>query len=752
MKHIATLTTHAALNYGAVLQAYALHKYIGDLGCKCEVLNYVPEHVERSYELLSVPKNPKGAALSAFQLINYSKRKLRKERFAAFRKEYLCLSGEKIKTHKKLVEETDRYDLVVCGSDQIWSPVLHGFDEAYFLSFPNVKTRRISYAASFGQDIIDDKHMAEIKRRLAGFSDFACREKSAEKIISELTGKEPYPVLDPVFLIEPSEWLKIAKPVNKKSPFNLAYFLSNPGNSPHVFKKHSEKSGRRVLSIGFSPRDFKYGTDCDYSLGPCEFIDAIASADFVLTNSFHCTAFAILFGKNFYTRISESKNSRNDRMITLLKELGLEDRVYTDSRAEELDFDKKIDYEAVNARLEEKKKASKAYLTDIISNLATEEKFRITEGDCCACGACLCACPKEAIKIEKNENGFYYPYINEESCIRCGKCRTVCPVNNRPKGESWENGEYHALWSNNRIERSEGSSGGAFGLIADDVISQGGVVFGAAYSEDFRSVYQTSTEKVSLKDLKKSKYVESYTGDVFLQVKNELEKGRPVFYCGTSCQIDGLMSFLGKSYTNLITCDFLCHGVPSAGIYTKYIDNLESKYGKIKSIDFRSKAFGWKAYCTKAEFESGKTYLKTLFRDPYLRLFFENNILRDSCYGCKRLDNSNADLTIGDFWRVCDTDIPDTNEGISLVCAHTAKGREVTEKLIASGRCEVHRLEKSSCSYAYNKNLRKPQSRNSGLKKAVGCTDLFEMKISGKKKVKGYLYLARAVLDKVQTK
>lgn len=752
MKHIATLTTHAALNYGAVLQAYALHKYIGDSGCKCDVLNYVPEHVYKSYALVTLPKTPQGAFLSLFQLINHSKRKLRKEKFEAFREEYLSLSGEKIKTHKKLIEESNRYDLIVCGSDQIWNPKLHGFDEAYFLSFSNVETNKISYAASFGQDIINDKYKTEIKRRLEGFSAFGCRENSAKNIIKELTGKEAASVLDPVFLIEPSEWLQLAKPLNRNKSYTLAYFLSNPGNSPTALKNFSQKNNKKVLSIGFSPRDFKYGIECDYSIGPREFIDAIASADFILTNSFHCTAFAILFGKDFYTRVSESKDSRNDRMITLLKELGLEDRIYTDSQADTLDFDKKINYTAVKARLEEKKEISKAYLNDIINNLATEENFRITEGDCCACGACMSVCPKEAIKIEKNTDGFYFPHINKNLCVKCGKCKMVCPVNNRCKGESWENGDYYALWAKDNVKRSEGSSGGAFGLFADDVINQGGVVFGAAYSEDFKSVYQTSTENVTLKALKKSKYVESYTGRVFVQVKNELEKGRKVLYCGTSCQIDGLMNFLNKNYPNLITCDFLCHGVPSAGIYEKYIDNLESRYGKIKSFDFRSKAFGWKAYCSKAEFESGKKYLKTRYQDPYLRLFFENNVLRDSCYTCKRLDNSNADLTIGDFWRVRDTDISDTNEGISLVGAHTDKGKEILKSLYDSKKCEFYRLEKSSYSYAYNKNVRKPQDRNSKLNKVVGCPDLFKIETSGKTKIKGYLYLMKSINDKMHIK
>lgn len=387
-----------------------------------------------------------------------------------------------------------------------------------------------------------------------------------------------------------------------------------------------------------------------------------------------------------------------------------------------------------------------------MKHIANKESFVITDGDCCACGACMSICPKQAVHIKKDENGFYQPYIKSDLCVECGKCRIVCPVNSRREGENWENGEYYALWTNEKQQRFAGSSGGAFGMLADAVISQGGAVFGAAYSEDFKSVYQTSTDNVTLSALKKSKYVESYTGTVFNEVKSALDSGRQVLYCGTSCQIDGLMNYLGKGYDNLLTCDFLCHGVPSAGVYEKYIKNLESRHGKVSGVDFRSKAYGWKAYCMKAEFENGKTYLKTRFQDPYLRMFFENNVLRDSCFSCRRLDNSNADITLGDFWQVGKTSIADTNEGISLVGAHTEKGKKRIADLVASDLCIAHKLEKENYSYAYGRKMKKPANRNGELQRVAECADLFDRPISIKTKIKGCFYWGKAVLEKMQTK
>ena len=370
MKHIGTITTHAALNYGAVLQAYALRKYVEEQGYDCNVINYIPGHVDKSYKLISIPKSPKGLVLSTFQAINYSQRKKIKKRFESFREEFIKVSGERIKTHGDLVDTVNKYDLIICGSDQIWSPVLHDFDEGYFLSFPEVKIRRVSYAASFGQDVVDEKFIPELKRRLTCFTDFACREYTAQKLVKRLTDKDAEMVLDPVFLLDNVEWEKIMDPRKTSEPYNLIYFLSNPGQSPFAIKKYAESNNSEVISIGFSPRDFKYGINCNYSLGPREFLSAIASADFVLTNSFHCTAFAILMKKNFYTRISSSKDSRNNRMISLLTDLGLEDRLYVDKDADKLDFNKSIDYEKVQIKLNERIDASKRYIDRILSEVA----------------------------------------------------------------------------------------------------------------------------------------------------------------------------------------------------------------------------------------------------------------------------------------------------------------------------------------------------------------------------------------------
>lgn len=363
MKEIATLTTHGADNYGAILQAHALRRYIEGMGYECRILNYIPEYTVEEYRLIRTPKNLRWVIYAAYQVIHYNKRKKRKDRFAAFRDQYMALSGDVIKKVDDLVQIANEYDTVVIGSDQIWNPRIHDADEAYFLSFPDVATRKISYAASFGQDSIDETFKPEMARRLRGFSEFACREHSGIQIIKELTGKEASFVLDPIFLIDVEEWTKLALAPNDTAHYDMLYFLSDPGKSPYALKKYSERRGNTTLSIGFSPYDCRYRVTCNYTLGPREFLGAIKNADCIITNSFHCTAFAILFEKRFFVRLQSGKDARNDRMLSLLTELGLEDRTYFDKNAEKLDFDKEIDYKAAKEKLNALIRQSKGYLS-----------------------------------------------------------------------------------------------------------------------------------------------------------------------------------------------------------------------------------------------------------------------------------------------------------------------------------------------------------------------------------------------------
>ncbi len=301
---------------------------------------------------------------------------------------------------------------------------------------------------------------------------------------------------------------------------------------------------------------------------------------------------------------------------------------------------------------------------------------------CTGCGACASVCPCNAISMKPDMEGFYYPHIVTEKCTNCRLCEKICPALKK-NGTTFEQSTFFALWTNDKKERIAASSGGAFGEIAKWVLENDGIVFGAAFSDDYKSLSHISTDEIHLDRLKKSKYIESDMNFTIKRIKEELEKGRWVFFCGTPCQAMGVRSVCTSNDDKLIVADFLCHGVPSQKAYRKYISELEEKYkSKVQEVSFRSKKLGWKAYCMFITFENGKKYFKTAIEDPFYKLFLRRLTLRNSCYGCTRAEESVADITLGDFWGITNTaGIVDTDEGISLVLVHNEKGKQIIDEI-----------------------------------------------------------------------
>ena len=182
-------------------------------------------------------------------------------------------------------------------------------------------------------------------------------------------------------------------------------------------------------------------------------------------------------------------------------------------------------------------------------------------------------------------------------------------------------------------------------------------------------------------------------------IKQELDKGRWVLFCGTPCQAMGVRSVFKNKYDRLIIVDFLCYGVPSQKAYQKYIAELEEKYkSRVREVSFRSKKLGWKTYCMYITFENGKKYFKLSGEDPFYRLFFSNISMRDTCYTCDRVNKSEADITLGDFWGVTEIkDFVDTDEGISLISIHNSVGKKILDMI--KGNLEITQISKENVAY-----------------------------------------------------
>lgn len=315
---------------------------------------------------------------------------------------------------------------------------------------------------------------------------------------------------------------------------------------------------------------------------------------------------------------------------------------------------------------------------------------------CANCGACYNICPQKAIAVDSSEF-FYKPTVNKQLCTDCGLCIDVCPVNNDIKAN--EPISAFGGWCKDKNIVLNSSSGGVFYGLAKKIIEENGVVYGASYSDDNKSVVFKSTDETKLENLLKSKYVESMVGLSFNSIKKNLESGRKVLFCGTPCQVTGLKSFLRKKYDNLITCDFACGGLPSHNIYRNYLTSMEQRYGSsIVKVDFRPKTYGWKRYAVKYDFENDKQINRLGTEDKYLKCFlYGKYTVRDYCLECKFSDCHSSDLTIADFWLHNKISSLQNENGISLILCNTDAGNRIVDSI--KDEYYLNELDLSDASY-----------------------------------------------------
>lgn len=274
--------------------------------------------------------------------------------------------------------------------------------------------------------------------------------------------------------------------------------------------------------------------------------------------------------------------------------------------------------------------------------------------------------------------GFLYPLVDEACCTDCGLCQQACPVIDRATGDGVPIS--HACRAVDEGIRGSSSSGGVFTLVAQKTLDDGGVVFGAALTDDLRVVHEYVETTEGLTRLRGSKYVQSAMGRSYWTVKALLGEGRPVLFSGTPCQVSGLKSYLGGSLSNLLCIDFVCHGVPSPRVWSLYVQFQEKQHGsRIHEVSFRNKAEGWRRYSIRLKFDDGTEYRGMPTLDPYMRAYLGDICLRPSCYACKFKGLSrDSDITLADFWGI-ERVLPgmDDDRGTSLVLVNSEAGQDV---------------------------------------------------------------------------
>ena len=312
---------------------------------------------------------------------------------------------------------------------------------------------------------------------------------------------------------------------------------------------------------------------------------------------------------------------------------------------------------------------------------------------CTGCSGCYSVCPKKAIEMVSDDEGFLYPTINERTCVECGLCRRTCPVNapEELKCDPAEHKAFAYICGDDAV-RGSCSSGGAFASMAAIVLSKGGIVYGVEYGPDFIVRHARYTTLEGAKACRTSKYVQSFKGNAFSSVLEDLRGGKTVLFSGVPCEIAGLKSFIrgksGASSGYLYLCDLLCHGAASPLLFSEHVRFLESRHGELASYNFRYKRAGanWHLHESLAATRTGEYTGRdvTAFQDCFDATYAN----RPSCGQCKFKSMGRVgDVTLADYWGVEKWHPElDDDKGVSLLLANTAAGRDLAHRLGEHGR------------------------------------------------------------------
>lgn len=359
---IGILTFQDSANYGALLQAYALQKFLETLEYRVEIINY--QSPKRKYCRQTFFKRIR-SILWKNTFYKIIKDKERQKKTDYFRNTYLNLSKQLYLDKKALYLCNDLYDAFIVGSDQVWNSHNTNGDSSYYLDFVLNSKKKIAYAPSFGRTQISDSEKIELGKNLKDFTAISTREKSGAKILETILQQDISIMIDPVFLLSRSQWNRLINFYTCKAPYILCYFM--PGNKiierkiESIAEQLRETTGYEIINVGKKDyaRIFYRTSDC-FGNGPLEFISLIKNAKFVITNSFHGTAFSIIYHKIFWVPVFKEMDGGgvfNTRILEMLDYFSLSDRAI-DVNERNVDYTsiiskgEEIDNKIVKSRIE----------------------------------------------------------------------------------------------------------------------------------------------------------------------------------------------------------------------------------------------------------------------------------------------------------------------------------------------------------------------------------------------------------------
>ena len=720
-------------NYGSILQAYALQKALRNQGYQTENIDYAPSTVKKVENLI---KNKNSLKLFLEKWDDYCAKKVagsprelseKQKKFEDFRENYINIT-RRYSSPKEVATIDGEYDAYICGSDQIWSPVL--LNPVFYFDFLSDTERKIAYACSFGVSSIKGKKATKITNYLNRFDYISVRESSGCEIVKNLIGKVVPVMPDPTLLLQRTDWDKVSKYNLNLNKYIFCYFLSWNEDYWKYVENVSQQLGYQIVIVPSVKQTYQVDAKILKNIGPEEWVGLVKNASYVITDSFHGTVFSIIYNKPFTVlkRFSDDNpRSQNSRIYTLLEHYNLTNRLGINT-----DIFNLQEYTKVNSQVE----YDRRYALEWLNNVLKVEKVEdIPHANCNGCGLCSVVCPKQCIEMKEKPDGFLYPHVNKKDCIGCGLCIKKCPEYGFIAREKVK--QVYAAKTRDRKLITESTSGGIFGELAKSILDTGGVVYGAAYVDVDVVRHQRISNISELYKLNGSKYVQSEISSVYPMIKEDLLSSKNVLFSGTGCQIAAIRNYLPKDFNNLICVEVVCHGVPAPGLFKKYIKWLSQKgNAPVLKYQFRSK-------CERPTGEHSKYYYETSkgfnsgysYEDPYYGSFLCGSILRNSCYKCNfkgRLRS--GDITIGDFWGIEKTNSKiNTDSGISLVMINTEKGNRMFEPL--KNRLDLY---KSSFEEAEKFNPSISHSTASKKRISIDCTkeDVIDTQLSVNSSIK----------------
>ena len=684
-------------HYGALLQAAATERAVETLGGECEIVDYF---VNQNNALFRKPTGLGSAAADVHTALHYQPLKKRYERFEKFSADHLRITEHRFESWEELRNTELPYDVILSGSDQIWNPKIFPdghFDPVFFGTFS--RKRKIAYAPSFGIPKVPEEMVGELNGYLEQFSHIGVRETQGREIVRGASGREVPVVLDPTLLLTAEQWAEMSNtPEGYPAPagdtsggYILCYCINKPGALGSYIRKLAEDTGLPVVQLCGIRQKVHPKAQCIFDAGPAEFLGLFKNATYVCTNSFHGTVFSVQFRKPFFTAVAPSELAAPERSRTfsILNRLGLTRRII--GKGDTAGLADEIDWEDVSVKLTAARQGSLNYLRCALENVPYEEtsaadvKTDLPElaapARCTGCTACAAGCPKNAISMVRDGEGFARPVIDPEVCVRCGHCTAVCPMLKDREQTSLP--AAYAAWNRDDKIRKDSTSGGVFTVLAEAILEEGGVVYGAALDGRQHLRHVACFRKEDLWRLRGAKYVQSDLGETFREIRETL-KNRPVLFSGTPCQVDGLYHFLGSRPENLTTCDLVCHGVPSPSVWEDMARSMEEHKGKeLQTVRFRNKVTGWQNSHFTAVYEDGTVDTAPLFDTEFGRAFGRVLFLRPSCHQCAYTNlNRPGDFTLGDLWGLGSDEFPEEQQkGVSLLLVNTPHGSHVFDRL-----------------------------------------------------------------------